>query len=182
MKSIQLEHIRSMAHSALHNYAIPGLTSSLLGGAIRGGTVRLFECSRQHHESIIPHNHRFDFQCLVLAGRVKNTTWLPAEDDDEGDEYAESVLTYEGEPGHYAIAARQVRRYQSMEEIHHAGQWYGMRAQEIHSIHFDRGTSVLFFEGPTISDTTTILEPFVNGERVPTFKVEDWMFQKGSAA
>jgi hypothetical protein len=31
-----------------------------------------------------------------------------------------------------------------------------------------------------VSDTTTILEPLVNGEPVHTFEVKDWMFKKGT--
>jgi hypothetical protein len=52
-----------------------------------------------------------------------------------------------------------------------------MKYDELHCIHFEKGTQVLMFEGPNVSDRTTILEPFANGVRVPTFKVEDWMFQ-----
>ena len=35
------------------------------------------------------------------------------------------------------------------------------------------------FEGEERTDTSVILEPSTNGEVIPTFKVEDWMFKKG---
>jgi hypothetical protein len=53
-----------------------------------------------------------------------------------------------------------------------------MTADQVHSIFFSRGAIVLFFEGSKESDTSIILEPFVNNEIVPTFKVEPWMFKK----
>jgi len=56
-----------------------------------------------------------------------------------------------------------------------------MKSTQIHSINFAKGTEVLFFEGPTIMDTSVILEPYVDGETVPTFKTEPWMFKKAMA-
>jgi hypothetical protein len=55
-----------------------------------------------------------------------------------------------------------------------------MTADEIHSIFFGRDTSVLFFEGPNVSDTSIILEPVVDGETIPTFKVEPWAFKRAA--
>lgn len=185
MSTAIIQHIRSMSHSQLRNYVIPGLTSSMLGAPGPAGTVRLFESSRQHHESIIPHSHRFDFECLVLSGRVRNTIWVPADEDQPGDLYAQTLLSYGGSPGDYNMRHDVARyRYQPRERVHTAGQWYGMRAHEIHSIHFDRDTTVLFFEGPELTSKTVALEPVVDGERVPTFEVRPWMFQgqKGGAA
>lgn len=173
-----IDHIRSMTHSQLQNYVIPGLTSSLVGAINpETGGVRLFECSRNHHESITPHSHRFDFQCLVLAGRVRNIVWTPT-GDSTGDHYGETILAYKGAPGEYERRGGTLQRYETRESIYSTGQWYGMRAHEIHSIYFDRGTSVLFFEGPEVTNQTVILEPFVGGQRVPTFEVKDWMFQR----
>ena len=173
-----IAHIRTMAHNELRNYAIPGLSSSLIGHGHNKGTVRLFECSRNHHEPITPHSHRFDFQCLVLKGSVHNILWMPALEHEEGDYFAASELIYGAEPGKYSSADNtiNVSRYTATDQMFHAGDWYGMRADEIHSIFFSRDAVVLFFEGPNITDTTTILEPWVNGQRIPTFKVEDWMF------
>lgn len=55
-----------------------------------------------------------------------------------------------------------------------------MLASEVHSIHFSRGAQVLFFEGPTVADTSIILEPNVDGETIPTFRVEPWMFKRST--
>ena len=165
-----------MARNRIENYIIPGLASSLIGGEGKG-TVRLFECSRAHEENITPHSHRFDFQCLVLAGTVTNVIWSLAPDHlDDGDYFAGSVLRYGGTPGEYQRCPGDVARYVSTPTTHEAGDWYGMRHNEIHSIFFSRGAKVLFFEGPQISNETLILEPWVNGTRVPTFEVKPWMF------
>lgn len=178
---MNLDQIKTMAHSPLHNYAIPGLTSWIIGANPdpARGCVRLFECSRDHFEPIIPHSHRFDFQCLVLRGGVVNVVWT---EDDRGDEFAVSSIRYDGEPGHYTHAmTTAVRKFSRELNSYEEGEWYGMKHDEIHSIYFDRDTSVLFFEGPRVSNQTLILEPYVDGKRVPTFKVEPWMFRKGSA-
>lgn len=176
---MNLDQIKTMAHSPLHNYAIPGLTSWIIGAnpnPVRG-CVRLFECSRDHFETIIPHSHRFDFQCLVLRGGVVNVTWT---EDDRGDEFAVSSLEYGGEAGHYSYAmTTAVRKFSRSLNSYKEGEWYGMKHDEIHSIFFGRDTSVLFFEGPRVSNQALILEPYVDGQRVPTFKVESWMFRKG---
>ena len=175
-----LEHIRKMAHSPVYNYAIPGLSSWLLGKPTPDGCVRLFLCERTHHEPIIPHSHRFDFQCLVLRGEVCNVTWEEAEEGcNTADDFVVSTLTYGGEPGTYTQTLDPVpKRYKHKMHAYGEGEWYGMKHNEIHSIYFARGTAVLFFEGPNWTNETLILEPYVNGERVPTFKVEPWMFKK----
>lgn len=167
--------IESMLHSGLDNYAIPGLTSYMVGGP-EHGRVRLFECSRQHQEAITPHSHRFDFSCLVLSGFVRNVHWVETQDED-ADEFQLSTLTYDGEPGEYTSCTERVAKFHPLISVHRTGEWYSMNAEEIHSIFFDRGTKVLFFEGPTKSDTSLILEPFVNGLHVQTFDVANWMFQ-----
>ena len=75
LTELQLQMLKAMANSRLGNYAgIPGLSSSLLGGP-KHGRVRLFDCSRAHEESIVPHSHRFDVLCLVLRGAVENHLW-----------------------------------------------------------------------------------------------------------
>ncbi len=169
--------LSAMKHSPLHNYGgIPGLTSWLIGAPSEQGTVRLMECSRDHYEPIIPHNHRFDFECIVLCGNVRNIIWTA---DESGDEYQVSQLRYEGTPGNYQKDKIGVVRYKNKVELFRTGQKYGMSAEEIHSIFFGKDTKVLFFEGPDKGSSSFILEPFVNNEVVPTFKVEPWMFKKG---
>lgn len=170
--------ICSMLRNPLRNYVVPGLTSSLLGGDGHG-TVRLFEASREQYSDIVPHSHRFDFTCLVLEGYVVNRVWLPTSST-QADLYEAATLLYGGEPGKYRMKPHALGRsrwhYQDIR--YNAGNWYTMDADEIHSITFSRNAVVLFFEGPTRVDSTTIIQPVVDGEVVKTFKVEDWMFQK----
>lgn len=173
---MNLELLRQMSHSKLTNYVIPGLSSSLLGQKHpQLGCVRLFECNRDHEDYVVPHSHRFNFQCLVLTGSVCNTTW---QQDDSGDQFAITELTYQGKPGSYTERGGAVALFKPLCKWYKEGEWYGMLRDEIHSIAFSRGTSVLFFEGPELTPYTKILEPFVDGKRVPTFRVKPWMFQK----
>lgn len=176
------ELLGKMSRNTLNNYIVPGLSSSLIGGEAFG-TVRLFESARQHQESIVPHSHRFDFMCLVVAGSVLNEIWT--EDAQYGepalgqepDLFQVSNLIYQGEPGKYEREPACITRYSKQATKHEAGEWYGMKAHEVHSIYFSRGAKVLFFEGPAITERTIILEPYVHDEVVPTFEVKPWMFQ-----
>lgn len=175
MANQHIKTIRDMARAPVRNYAIPGLTSWIIGGE-HSGKVRLFECSREHQEPITPHSHRFAFSCLVLNGHVHNKVWTKVAKG--GDEFVESTLFYTGEIGHHTVKRGEAARYTSKVDTYRAGEWYSMEADDVHSIYFSRGASVLFFEGPSVSDRSIILEPFVDGDRVPTFKVEPWMFIK----
>lgn len=176
-----LQFLKGMRHSTIQNYGgIPGLTSSLIGGLSDRGTVRLMECSRTHYEPIIPHSHRFDFRCQVLAGEVRNILWTRG--SSVADEYVETELTYLGQPGQYkSQRAEEPTRWASNCRAYKAGEEYAMRAEEVHSIFFSRGAVVLFFEGPQVSDKSIILEPFVDREVVPTFQVPSWAFKKADA-
>jgi hypothetical protein len=161
-----------MRKSMLGNYIIPGLTSSLL----TNGVVRLFEASREQHSDITPHSHRFNFTCLVLRGHVVNRLWTLGASK-EHDWYAPSKLEYSGAPGSYKIVhAHDAKRWRYDEVTYNKGEWYSMVADQIHSIMFSPDAIVLFFEGPQITDTTTILEPVVDRCRVSTFAVQPWMF------
>jgi len=174
-----LPFVQKMKHSPVRNYGgIPGLTSWLLGAAGPYGLVRLMECSRDHQEPIVPHSHRFDFHCVVLDGQVRNLIW---ERDCLGDEFQETELHYSGEPGEYLQEAGDTAKWSRRVSSYTAGDEYFMTANQVHSIFFSRETSVLFFEAPATSDVSIILQPVVDGVVVPTFKVEDWMFQKGGA-
>lgn len=171
-----------MAHSPVRNYAIPGLTSSLIGLPSPSGTMRLFQCEREHQEPITPHSHRFDFQCWVLRGSVRNRIWSKTyESNPKGDLFQKTRLIYGGEIGIYSTEPQDVGTWVYDDAEFVAGQCYSMRAHEVHSIFFSRGALVLFFEGATKVDSSVILEPYVDGEVVPTFKVEPWMFKKAAA-
>ena len=172
----------SMRHNRLKNYIAPGLHSSLIGGG-EHGKVRLFEAERMTRDLITPHSHRFSFTSLVLYGEVTNTIYepsLPGAYDVEP--FIRSTVTQvcgagglmefkhtrEAEPRHYR---RRATTYK-------AGQTYLLRHDEVHSIVFEKNTKVLFFEMPQIQDWDWMLEPYVDGKLVPTFKTEPWMFGK----
>ena len=168
-----------MKHSPVRNYGgIPGLTSWLIGEPGPRGLVRLMECSRDHFEPIVPHSHRFDFECRVLRGKVRNIIWEP---DANGDEYEATTLKYAGAPGCYEKTQGGRTRWSYRTETFHEDHTYSMTADEVHSIFFARGTVVLFFEAAPTTDTSIILQPVVDGGMVPTFKVEPWMFDRSAA-
>jgi hypothetical protein len=173
-----LKMLEAMKHSPLHNYAgVPGLTSWMIGTGAKGN-VRLMECSREHHEAIIPHSHRFSFVCQVLAGTVMNVLWEP---NDEGDEYAVTEMLYDGAPGSYTRASVERGLYRARKDVYTEGDTYSMEADQVHSIFFSRGAKVLFLEGEQTTTCSVILEPVVNGVIVPTFDVKEWMFLKGKS-
>lgn len=177
MKTV--EFMKKMKHSPISNYGgIPGVTSWLIGEPGEHGLVRLMECEREHQEPIIPHSHRFDFQCMVLAGSVRNLIWVKSLG---GDEFRSTTLRYAGAAGKYSREVGEVARWSTCTRNYKAGEEYGMKSDEVHSIFFARNTSVLFFEGPQVRDTSIILEPFVDGEALPTFKVEPWMFKRAAS-
>lgn len=175
---INLEMLLAMKHSPVRNYVIPGLTSWLIGAPGPKGCIRLFECERQHQEAIIPHSHRFDFQCWVLAGWVRNRVWERCWFKESASDWYIASRQEKGRMGGYEVTASERHPYKYHDTTYGAGEWYSMTASEIHSIYFSRGAKVLFFEGPEVSEVTTILEPYANEEHVRTFKVEPWMFQK----
>lgn len=175
--------IDQMSHSELRNYILPGLSSFLIGGEGHG-KVRLFRASRQQHAHITPHSHRFDFQCIVLRGQATNTIWRQVGAVHGASSMVASQLHFNGRPGEYTTTQRETPQYYhpSSETYSPVAPFYSMRHDEIHSIIFSQDAVVLFLEGPDQTDTTTILEPWVHGQRIPTFKVEPWMFQRGEPA
>lgn len=175
-----IDVLNRMAHSPLHNYIVPGLTSWLIFDNGERGKLRMFTCDRVQQEFITPHSHRFAFQACVLKGHVTNQIWV---EDEAGDEYQMTVTFYNDKPGMYRRddEMKKVSRYGVRETFYKAGMWYGMEANEIHSIRFSRDSAVLFLEGPTISQKSAVLEPVVNGIHIPTMKTEPWMFIGGEA-
>jgi hypothetical protein len=176
MEGLNLNYLREMMSSRVGNYILPGMSSSLVAEDGKGanGRVRVFEATREQRDQITPHSHRFSFQCLVLRGTVWNILW---KEDPSGDEYQLSSLYYE-DMGKYKKTPVRVGRFKEEETYYGTGQWYSMAAHEIHSIEFSKDAIVLFFEGVSYMRTTEILEPWVDGELVPTFRVEPWMFKK----
>ena len=68
--------------------------------------------------------------------------------------------------------------FKFVDKTYKQGECYSMNADDIHSIYFSKGTQVLFFEGEERTKTTSILEPVVNNDVIPTFEVKPWMFKK----
>ena len=172
-----IRHLAGMRHSPLHNYIVPGLTSWMIMDNGDLGKIRMFECSREQQEFITPHSHRFDFSACVIHGQVENTVWVPT--DGVGDKYMMTNTTYLGAPGQYESVQSGVHRFTTDTFTHKEGDWYSMKFNEIHSIRFSRHALVLFIENRPVTNTTQVLEPFVDGGHVPTMKVEPWMFRKG---
>lgn len=177
---------RIMKHDRLRNYIIPGLESYLIGGG-EFGKVRFFQMTRNAVDWITPHSHRFDFLSVVLRGKVHNTLFKKADPAhsmyrEEADEWCVStigqvcgpdgILSYQHKRETVATLFRQhTRQYEP-------GEFYGMNYKEIHSVRFSEDAEVMIFEGPQRIDHSVMLEPWVNGQVVPTFKTEDWMFLK----
>jgi hypothetical protein len=178
-ENFNVEFLLGMAHSPVRNYVIPGLTSYLIGSPSKAGTMRLFTCTRDHQEGITPHSHRFNLMCWVLRGSVTNRLWTATRQTESGrDDYMVSHLLYQGDMGQYEKVEHRVRSFGYEDHTYQAGDCYSMQAHEIHSIHFWRGATVLFFEGPTITDTSVVLEPYVDNAVIPTLEVKPWMFKR----
>jgi hypothetical protein len=167
--------VAQMKGRGVNNYVLPGLSSHLL----EHGRMRVFTSSRDTEEHITPHSHRFDFACLVLRGSVENAIYRP---DKVGDLYVASELQpRNGGMGTYQYAVLDTCRYRKERVVYGAGEIYAMGAEQIHSIKFSSDAIVLFFEGPTTRSSSVILEPSVDGKRIPTFQVSSWMFEEAGA-
>jgi len=181
---MNLNTLMCMSGEEIHNYILPGLTSRKIATGEDGGMVRMFEMTAQQQGTITPHSHRFDLTCCVLHGEVLHQRYkdITAPGDTSEYQYAGSWvptwLKYDGAPGHYSEPERRPRgEYCVKTESFVQGDWYQLKYNEIHSVAFARTTKLLLFEGPPQTDVTTLIEPYVNGERIPTFRVEPWMFQ-----
>lgn len=179
-----LRVVETMRHNKLGNYIVAGLDSFMIGDGDKHGKVRLFSCDRDTRDSITPHSHRFDFACLVLRGDVQNTLY---EDPTPGSltkiepwvvSSIDQVCGVDGIRKFEHVRQDKPRDLVARTTMYSRGEIYYMSSEEIHSIVFRRGSRVLFFEGPPKTDRSYMIEPWVNGKVVPTFKTEDWMFQK----
>jgi len=174
MEKTIIKNLLAFKRDKISNYVIPGLDSYLILDNGPEGKIRLFESTRDHQESITPHSHRFDFTCCVIAGEVKNRVWSW---DRFGDKFMKTTLIYSN-IGEYEKNQEDADSYGYRDHIYKEGDCYSMDSNEIHSIYFSKGAKVLFFEGPTETDSSIILEPFVDDEVIPTFEVKPWMFKK----
>ncbi len=166
--------LNRLLHSPLHNYIVPGLTSWMIFDKGAEGKLRMFESTREQHEFITPHSHRFGFSAYVIEGSVLNTLWVQ---DEEGDPFMMTLAHYLEKPGDYRHEQLGVAKYVGKTTLYKEGAWYSMGADEIHSIRFARDTKVLFVEGRNVATASIYLEPVVDGEHIPTMKTEPWMFR-----
>lgn len=147
---MNLATLDMVKHSPLHNYAgIPGLTSWLIAESDYC-IVRMFENERDHDEVITPHSHRFDFECMVLDGKVWNTIYEvePAEipgKPQPGDLYQITEMECTA-PGKYIRGKRARDFYSKHTTLYQMGDTYAMTFDQIHAIKFSKGARVLFIE------------------------------------
>lgn len=172
--------IKPMLNNRLENYIIPGLASSLVGGG-NFGKVRLFSTDREARDFVTPHSHRFDFTCIVLSGLVRNTIFFD-EQMMTGDMWCQSTIDQvcgaDGIRNYVHRRDDNPSRWNQDTQTYEPGDTYSMTYDQIHSIYFARGSQVIFFEGPELTSSSRMIEPWVNGKVVPTFKTEEWMFNR----
>lgn len=161
--------LQKIKSNTLNNYVLAGLSSSLIGEKSK---IRMFEASRETYHFITPHNHKFDFCCLVLQGTVENIVY---ETDDNGDEWA--VFNQTGELGNYNSKFYTVVKFKATSNTYTVGQLYNMEHHQFHSIKFSKDAIVLFFEGVSYTNKSQYLEPYSNGV-CDTFQTKEWMFKK----
>jgi hypothetical protein len=167
-----MDFLPSMKGKVLDNYVLPGLVSTLLDG----GKLRMFEMTRDMEGFIAPHSHRFHFMCLVLKGEVRNVIYEEQRTDPSAPMFLFTRNKYLGHPGKYEIVGTKQRHYIRRETAYHAGEMYGMQADQIHTIAFARGTQVLFFESAPVTDENVMLLPIVEGKTVDIGQTQPWMF------
>ena len=172
--SAMLALVHATKRSPLRNYCMPGLTSWLLTEPSEQGCLRLLEATRDIDEWITPHSHRFDLRCTVLEAEVTNIIFTP---HSLGDDWCATKLVYKGTAGKYTQSPGGVLAYEVTPTTYGVGETYRLNAEVVHRITFRRGAIVLMEEGHKKYDHTTILEPFIDQARVPTFRVEPWMFK-----
>lgn len=168
-----LKALRGMTGNGLTNYVVPGLESHLFAKA------RMFVNTRKQEAFVTPHSHRYDLACLVLEGSVCNSVYELSKEPFAQHYAVSSMRSVSGdEPGKYmSLEPRGEDRFAVTHTQYARGEWYILPYEVIHSITFSEDAKVLVLEGPAELDFVTILEPSVNGKRVPTFRAEPWMFQ-----
>lgn len=163
----------------LENYILPGMVSTMLATPARGGIVRLFEMTREQEYEVTPHDHRYNFQCCVLAGTVENRRYRTQ--STEYDQYAGYVsLPYDPATHSLDESCPTYMHGQFTDEHFSEGDWYAMSKDEFHSIRFSKGAKVLFIEGPEQKKQSSCLVPYINGRICNTFIWRDWMMAEAA--
>lgn len=179
--ALLVKYIEPMLNNRLANYIVPGLDSAMVGDQGDDfGKIRLFDTTeRATRDEITPHSHRFNFVCFVLSGCVKNAIYYP---DDEGEEWCVSTIDQvcdgDGLRNYTHTRETTPTRFRRVDSVFSTGNVYAMESHQIHSIEFWKGSKVLFFEGPQLTNRSQMIEPWVRGKVVPTFRTEPWMFEQ----
>jgi len=163
------------AGSALENYIIPGVRSTLLAKSLDGGVVRVFDMSRDQEYDITPHDHRYDFECFVISGSVTNRRYWSA--SARKDDATHARLQYDYQAKALNEASANWFRAGYREEVFGIGEWYSMKSYEFHSIRFAKGSKILFIESPEIKKESYCLLPYHYGRICNTFIWRDWMME-----
>jgi hypothetical protein len=162
----------------INNYIIPGLRSTLLvDRTTSGGRVRRFDMLREQEYFIVPHDHRYNFDCFVLDGGVTHYTYDLEKAQKENATHV--IVPYDH--ADHAIDTEQptwVKAYMCTESFR-AGDRYSLSHADFHSVRFSSGASVLFIEGAQQKPGSSCLLPYSDGRICNTFLWDDWMMTEG---
>lgn len=158
----------------LNNYVIPGLRSEAYVEELdTGAMIRTFEMLRDQEYFVTPHDHRYDFQCMVLEGKVVNTVYKLFECSELSATHA--ILPYDPALRVLDHEKAKLVRAESERRTYVNTDWYIMGHEEFHSIQFDKGTRILFLQEADKKTQSNCLLPYVDGKILDTFIWRDWM-------
>ncbi|WP_317447677.1 hypothetical protein [Streptomyces collinus] len=83
-----------------------------------------------------PHNHRWSFASMILAGRYRHT------------QYRADGVFEEIDPSELQVTSSRMER---------AGDWYSLHHTAIHSVSAEQGTFSLVLRGPAVRDSFRII-------------------------
>lgn len=183
MRAKDLIELHQAQGRVWRNYIVPGLDSYLLCGDNGRGFVRLFVMRRLQETVIVPHNHRYDFHCQVLAGDVTHRTYelgevisAPRQDT------THAIMGYNpASPDRTGDVFAYTNVEHVTDEKHNAGDTYELKYKDFHTVMFAKGAEVLFFEGPSfMRHTSKYLVPYdqVNKAPLDTYYWRDWMMKR----
>lgn len=169
------------SRAVLLNYIVPGLKSTLLATLPAGGVLRVFEMTREQESEIVPHNHRYDFQCYVLEGFVQHTVYHIS-DDEPKHRATHAIVPYSRLTHELDRDVATHVRARAETKMYEAGSTYGLNSAEFHRVRFSYGAKVLFHEGNSLTETSSVLVPYCNGEICDSYVWRDWMMKAADPA
>ena len=163
----------------LEDYIVPGLRSTELARLAAGGMIRLFEMSHEQEFFVVPHDHRFGFNCYVLRGTAWNTIYHVREADCALDQATHAAAPYLRSSHSLDLRSVRLMRCELETVPYGEGSWYSMEHSAFHTIEFTKDARVLFIEGPEEkSGPNSCLLPVVNGKIYNTFFWGAWMMRE----